>query len=92
MPERIEMIKNTRAREEYEAIKGFYIHFVIYVAVNLLLVAINVFSGDSMWAQWPIIGWGIGIAAHAYAAFVTKPKQMAAWEANELAKLPVKAS
>jgi hypothetical protein len=81
----IDKIHDIRAKKEYEAIKGFYIHFLIYVCVNLLLVAINVISGGAMWAQWPLLGWGIGILAHGYSAFVKTPQQLAVWEAEQLA-------
>lgn len=87
MISRIEAIKDRRAREEYEAIKGFYIHVLVFICVNLLLVTVNVLIGGAMWAQWPILGWGLGVAAHAYAAFVDKPKRMAEWEARQMAQL-----
>ena len=34
-----------------------------------LLLAINVMTGGVWWVQWPFIGWGIGIVAHAAAVF-----------------------
>jgi bacteriorhodopsin len=50
---------------------GFYIHLAVFVAVNALLIAINL-AGTSkgLWFKWPLFGWGIGIAFHALAAFV----------------------
>ena len=49
---------------------GFQAHLLAYVVVNAGLVAINlVTSRDYFWAIWPIIGWGLGIAAHAIAVF-----------------------
>jgi len=45
---------------------GFYIHLAAYIAVNALLVAINlVRSPDRLWFGWPLFGWGIGVVAHA---------------------------
>jgi hypothetical protein len=47
---------------------GFRIHLITYVAVNALLLAINlVTSPDKLWFYWPLLGWGIGILGHAYA-------------------------
>lgn len=83
-----EQIEKLRAERENSAIRGFYVHFVIYALVIALLVAINVFGGGHMWAQWPALGWGIGILAHGYAAFFATPRKMAAWEAEELKRLP----
>jgi hypothetical protein len=35
------------------------------VLVNAGLVAINLItSADYFWAIWPMLGWGIGLAAH----------------------------
>jgi hypothetical protein len=52
--------------------RGFRIHATVFVAVQLLLVAIWALSwateGDSYpWFIFPLFGWGIGLAAH-YAA------------------------
>lgn len=82
-----DQIQKVRADKEFAAIRGFYIHFLIYAAVIVLLVAINAFSGGTMWAHWPALGWGIGILAHGYGAFFKVPKEMAAWEAVEVSRL-----
>lgn len=35
--------------------------------VNLLLCAINLLtSADYLWFVWPLLGWGIGLASHAF--------------------------
>jgi 2TM domain len=79
-------ISNERAAKQYAAIRGFYIHCFVYVLVSLLLVLLNVLGSGPMWAHWPILGWGIGILAHAYGAFVATPKRLAAWEVAALAR------
>jgi hypothetical protein len=54
-----------RARARVEALRAFYIHVLIYVAVNLGLFAINLVTyGGSWWFYWLLIGWGIGLASH----------------------------
>ncbi len=73
-------IHEIRAQKEYEAIRGFYAHFMVFVPVLLLLVVIDVVSGGGMWVHWVGLGWGAGLALHAYAAFVLKPRELAAWE------------
>src|SRR5215212_2148658 len=62
-----------RARARVQAIKGFYIHASVFVVVNLGLFIINALtSGLSegiWWFYWPLIGWGIGLGAHALGVF-----------------------
>jgi hypothetical protein len=44
---------------------SFRAHLTAYLIVNAGLVAINlVTSPGYFWAIWPIIGWGLGLAAH----------------------------
>lgn len=54
------------ARARAEAKYGFYRHVVVYAAVMLLLLVINLitFSG-TFWFIWPFLGWGVAIALHA---------------------------
>jgi len=60
-----------RAKKRVEAKIGFYIHFAVYIAVNILLLIINVStSPQSLWFKWPLIGWGIGVFFHALTVFV----------------------
>ncbi len=58
-----------RARKRVEALKGFYIHALVFVLVNVGLFAINLLAGGSWWFFWPLIGWGIGLAVHALNVF-----------------------
>jgi len=59
-----------RARRRVEARFGFYIHLAVYVAVNALLVVLNlVYSPDCLWFLWPLLGWGIGIGFHGLSIF-----------------------
>ncbi len=59
-----------RARQRVLAIRGFYTHLIVYVAVNAGLVLLNVLSTPTdIWFYWPLLGWGIGLAAHAFAVF-----------------------
>ncbi len=58
-----------RARAHVKALKGFYIHATTFVLVNLALFAINVLVGGPWWFYWPLLGWGIGLGAHALGVF-----------------------
>ena len=54
--------KQQRLEEER---RGFYIHLIVYVAVNALLIGINLyFVPGVLWFFFPLVGWGICVAAH----------------------------
>ncbi|MDH3580532.1 MAG: 2TM domain-containing protein [Hyphomicrobiales bacterium] len=51
-------------------VQGVAVHLFVYIAVNALLIAVNVRSTpESLWFQWPLLGWGIGLAGHAFLAY-----------------------
>jgi hypothetical protein len=79
--------KLSRAKQKVEAMTGFYIHLAAFVAVNALLCVINILSGAPWWVQWPILGWGIGIIAHALAVFGSWPKFIANWQVRKIKEL-----
>lgn len=60
-----------RARRRVEAKLGFYIHLFVYLAVNVLLVVLNLmYTPQYLWFLWPLFGWGIGIVFHALGVYV----------------------
>jgi hypothetical protein len=79
--------KLARARRQVAAIKGFYIHFAVYVLVLLGLVVVNVATGSPWWVQWVFLGWGIGVAAHALTVFGGTSKAIADWEERKVRQL-----
>jgi len=53
-----------------EDARGVAVHLFIYLAVNALLIVINLrTSPDNLWSIWPVLGWGAGLAAHAWLAY-----------------------
>ena len=49
---------------------GFFLHLTAYLLVNAILIVINVlFTPQTLWFIWPLMGWGIGILAHGTAVF-----------------------
>jgi hypothetical protein len=78
--------KYQEAKEKVEAIKGFYIHLIVYVVVNLMLFVIDmVLSPDVTWFFWPLAGWGIAIVLHAVRVFAGTLG--ADWEEKKIADL-----
>lgn len=83
-----ELEKTEKAAKHVDALLGFYIHLVIFVLVNAVLLAVNwVASPDKWWVQWPFIGWGIGIVLHALLVFGSKPNFIANWRLRKIKQM-----
>ena len=60
----------SRARRIARAKMAFFIHLTVYALVNALLLSINLgTSTKHLWFKWPLMGWGVGILAHAVVTF-----------------------
>lgn len=57
------------ARRRAGAKLGWYIHALVYIAVNLLLATLSA-MGDRNWAVYPALGWGLGLAIHGLVVFM----------------------
>ena len=58
-----------RELKREEARRGFRLHSTVYVAINLMLIAINLLviaatSATMIWFVYPLVGWGIGLTMH----------------------------
>lgn len=62
-----------RAEAEVEKKHDLAMNAILYVVVNIILVAIWTLSGGPFWPIWVIGGWGIGLAAHAYSVYGRGP-------------------
>ncbi|WP_432730923.1 2TM domain-containing protein [Variovorax sp. W6] len=60
------------ARRRAGAKMGWYIHALVYVLVNLGLVAISAANGRS-WAMYPLMGWGLGLLIHGAVIWLIAP-------------------
>jgi len=59
-----------RAIKQLKKQRDFLIHLSMYLAINGLLVMIWVMTGSGFfWPAFPIVGWGIGVAANAWDAY-----------------------
>lgn len=64
------------AYKRVKKIKGFYVHALVYVLVNLFIILTrnnyNVFKSDEFW-NWDVfstaIYWGIGLGFHGFSVF-----------------------
>lgn len=74
-------INYQRAKERVTKLRGFYIHLAVYFVINLLLFLINIIgSPTTLWFFWPLLGWGIAVAIHAFVVFVLGGRIGAEWE------------
>lgn len=89
--------KYLKAKKRVDEIKGFYIHLIVYVLVNIFIsttiIIGNLDSGDSLgdilsgfgvYSVW--IFWGIGIFFHALGVLNTNPLLGKKWEQRKLKK------
>jgi hypothetical protein len=59
-----------KAAKRVKDLKGFYGNLTSYCLVIPFLLVINLLtSPNELWFYWPMLGWGIGIAAHAVNVF-----------------------
>jgi hypothetical protein len=53
---------------------SLYIHAVVYAAVMVLLILINLATNSgTLWFVWPLVGWGAGLIIHALAVMKLLP-------------------
>ena len=80
--------KYREAKERVEELKSFYIHLFVYIIVNIGLFLLNVLtSRDSLWFYWPLLGWGIGILAHAFSVFGLRGILGKEWEERKIKEI-----
>ncbi|WP_313502354.1 2TM domain-containing protein [Kaistella carnis] len=83
-------IKYLEAAKRVKRLKGFYIHAVVYVLVNLFIVVQNVKSGSSlsnMDNYWTAIFWGVGLLGHGMSVFLPNMIMGKDWEERKIREL-----
>ncbi len=51
-------------------VRGVAVHLFVYLSVNALLIGMTLTtSPGNLWFIWPLLGWGAGLAAHAFLAY-----------------------
>ena len=78
-----------KAKKRVEELKKFYGNVVTYVAINIVLIIINlVTSPGSLWFYWVTIFWGIAILLHASRVFILRGKFLGEeWEKKKIREL-----
>jgi hypothetical protein len=84
-----------RAQKKVEEIKGFYIHLLVYLCVNLFIsykkISENLANGETFEQAFFDLGtfivwlaWGIGLAFHAFNVFVENGVLGRNWEERKI--------
>jgi hypothetical protein len=61
----------SRAEKRVDEKMDFYRHLYSFIAVNVVLIIINVlFSRGEWWFYWVTLFWGIGLVSHYLKTFV----------------------
>lgn len=89
--------KQKRAKKKVEELKGFYIHFTVYVLINIMIstviIVAQVHDGtgivDAIFnfgtiSTW--LFWGIGVFFHATKVFQYNPFFNKNWEEKQIKK------
>lgn len=90
-------LKTERAKARIKKLKGFYVHFTVYILVNIFLSSViiseKMYSGAGFFeAFWNFesfstaLFWGIGLLFHAIRVFSLNPFFSKEWEDRQIKK------
>lgn len=67
--------QRTQQRTPYERRVRLCIHAAIFVVVNAGLITMNLMRRpEQLWFYWPLGGWGLGLALHAWIVYQHRTK------------------
>lgn len=76
------------ARARVQQLRLFYTHVGVYVSVNILLLLVNLLTSPwSLWFYWPLLGWGIAVAAHAFLVYGAGGIMGKEWEERKIRQI-----
>jgi uncharacterized protein YybS (DUF2232 family) len=82
-----------RVKKRVKKIKGFYVHLLVYVVVNLIIVVLNIQDlepGESYFQYknfFTLFFWGIGLAVHGLSVFLPDFILGKNWEERKIKQL-----
>ena len=79
------------AQKRVKSMKGFYIHLLVYILVNMfLIIQIYLENKNDFW-RWEsftvALSWGVGILAHGTSVFGSNPLFGKNWEVRKIKEL-----
>ena len=76
------------AKKQVKEIKGFYVHLLVFIAVNIFLIFINLkYSPEHLWFFWTTMGWDVGVLFHGLGVFKVMPFFGKNWEQKKINEL-----
>ena len=75
------------ARKRVKAIRGFYVAATLYAIIIPSLWIGNLIMGGPIWAQWPMIGWGIGLTVQGLSVFAGRSFFGVDWEQKKVEEI-----
>lgn len=77
------------AKRRVKELKDFYRNLMTYIAVNILLIVINLITNPHrLWFFWVTIFWGIAIVLHGLKVFILKGKFLGQeWEEKKIKEI-----
>lgn len=75
-----------KALKRVQEIKGFYNHLIIFIVINLLILAAALYFNKDMifFFVVSVCGWGIGLFSHAMKTFDWNPLTGKDWEQRKI--------
>lgn len=81
-------IKYLQAKKRVKQIKGFYIHALVYVLVNAVILILKFQKNGSIeFNDWGIGLWGLGLAIHGLSVFLPNFILGKNWEEKKIREL-----
>ena len=85
--------RRKRAKKRVNELKGFYIHLMVYLIVNIFLIAVIIMAQSDQeeftlhWYNFSTaIFWGLGLMIHALVTFRLNPFFGKSWEDRMIQK------
>lgn len=77
--------KRREAVAYVKQLRGFYRDLMSYIAINIILVAVNLISSPHhLWFYWVTIFWGLGVFYHGINVFGPARKFNKDWEERKI--------
>jgi sensor histidine kinase YesM len=76
-----------RARKKVRDMRSFFVSAMLYALLIPIFWIANLSMGGAIWAHWPMIGWGIGLAIQGFSVFARGTVFGAAWEERKVEEL-----
>lgn len=84
-------LRYLEAQKQVKRMKGFYIHAIVYVLVNIFIIFSNAVLDHqgfgTMDNYWTAVFWGIGLVAHGCGVFVPNFIFGKRWEEQKIEDL-----